>query len=48
METYQPKGVKPESRERKLRSDTNLKRAPKKKGVQHGFGVYVYVEMITG
>jgi len=48
MEIYQPKRVKPESRGRKLRSDINLQRAPEKKGVQHGFGVYVYLEMITG
>jgi hypothetical protein len=47
MEIYQSKRVKPKSIGRKLRSDLNLQRAPEKKGVQQGFGVYVYIEMIT-
>jgi hypothetical protein len=48
MEIYQPNRVKPKSRGRKLRSDINLQRAPEQKGIKQGFGVYVYVEMITG
>jgi hypothetical protein len=46
MQTNKPKGVKPKTRKRKLRSGVNWQVALKQKGVKQGLGIVVNITLL--